>query len=153
MTALPGRNQTEQGPSRLRGRARRTLVSAVIELVAGAVFAPAAIGILDLDEPRRRPAELGRSVVDASGVQRTQHRPSSVDIIHAPAAMPTSLLCLRATQIIERTCYRRAVRCGFVDLCQHRNTAGRDILGRRIEKSPMIGEGDGVGVVVLDMVM
>src|SRR5262249_56303882 len=105
MTVLSGRHQAEQRPSRLRGRARRALVPAVFEPVARAVFAPAAIGILDLDEPRRRPTKFGRSVVNANSVQRTQHRPSSVDIIHAPAAIPTSLLFFPAPPIIQPTTY------------------------------------------------
>ena len=88
-------------------------------------------------------------MVHASRIQRTQHRPSSINVIHAPAAIPTSLCGLRAAQVIDRTCHRRAVRRGFVDLCQHRNTAGGDVLGRRIEQCAMIGERDVVQIVVL----
>src|SRR5262249_30034699 len=132
MVALPSRHQAEQRPSRLRGRARRVFVPTVIEPVAGAVLAPAAIGILDLYQPHRGPAELGGRTVEANGIERTPFRPSAVDIIHAPAAIPTSLLRLRATQVIDRTYHRGAVRRPFVKLCQHRNTPGRDVLGGRI---------------------
>src|SRR5262249_6030944 len=51
MVDLPCRHEAEQRPGRLRRRARRSLVAAVIELVARAILAPAAVGILDLDEP------------------------------------------------------------------------------------------------------
>src|SRR5262249_36495896 len=95
MVDLPRRHQAEHGPSRLRRRARRSLVAAVIELIARAILAPAAVAILDPDEPRYGPADFGRGMVDASGIQRAQNRPGAIDVIHAPAAIPASLFHLR----------------------------------------------------------
>src|SRR5262245_58140119 len=58
MVDLPCYHEAEQRPGRLRCRARRSLVAAVIELIARAILAPAAVGILDLDEPRHGLADL-----------------------------------------------------------------------------------------------
>ena len=51
MVDLAGRHQAEQRPGGLRGRAGRRLVAAVVELVAVAVLAPAAVGFWIDDQP------------------------------------------------------------------------------------------------------
>src|SRR5215813_11669369 len=66
MVDLAGGHQAEQRPGRLRRRARGGFIAAVIELVARPVFAPAAVGILDLGEPRDRLAEFGRALATAA---------------------------------------------------------------------------------------
>ena len=48
---LTRRHEPEHRPSRLRGGARRRLEPLVRELVAVAALAPAAVGVLDADEP------------------------------------------------------------------------------------------------------
>src|SRR4051812_18858489 len=44
---LARRHQAQQRPSSLRGRARRALIAAIVELVALAALAPTAVGVLD----------------------------------------------------------------------------------------------------------
>src|SRR4029077_8384103 len=88
MLHLACRHQTEKRPCGLRGRARRLLVAAIVQLVARSVLAPAAVLILDRSEPLYRPAKHRRLSVHARGVERAQHRPGAVDVIHAPTAVP-----------------------------------------------------------------
>src|ERR1700741_1430429 len=102
MVDLAGRHQPEEGPCRLRSRTRSVLITAIVELLACSALAPSAVGILDPDEPRDRLAEFGRSLIDAGGIERTQDRPGPVDVVHAPAAVPASLLHLSTAQIIDR---------------------------------------------------
>src|SRR5690349_2475136 len=125
MTDLARGHQAEQRPGGLRRGAGSLLITAIVELVARGVLAPAAIGILDLREPSDRLAEFRRGVIDASGVEGAQDRPGAIDVVHAPAAVPTALLELGAAQIVDSTRHRRAIR--LADLRQHRDTAGGDV--------------------------
>src|SRR6516225_9787561 len=108
MVNLAGRHQSEQGPGGLRSRARRFLITMVIELVARPVFSPAAVGILDLDEPSHGFAKLARALVDPGGIERAQDGPGAVDVVHAPAAVPAAVLHLGPAQIVERAPHRVA---------------------------------------------
>src|SRR4051812_13970352 len=101
MVDLAGGHQAEQCPSRLRGGARSLLITAIIELVARAVFAPAAILVLNTREPVDRLADFRGTMVDAGSVKRDQHRPGAVDVVHAPAPVPASFRVLGPSQIIE----------------------------------------------------
>src|SRR5262249_34701694 len=85
---LSRRHQAQKSPGSLRGRARGRLVSAVIKLVARAILAPAAVRVLNLEEPADRLAEFRRGVIDAGHIERAQHRPGAINVIHAPAAVP-----------------------------------------------------------------
>src|SRR5271165_342051 len=101
MIDLPRRHQSEQSPGRLRRRARRLLIAAVIELVARAILAPAAVRVLYPQEPSDRLAEFGGGVVETDGIERAQDGPGAVDVIHAPAAEPAPIRHLRAAQVFE----------------------------------------------------
>src|SRR3954452_12627419 len=58
MLDLAGRHQTKQGPCRLRCGARCRLVTVIVELVAGTVLAPAAVLVLNRDQPVNGCADL-----------------------------------------------------------------------------------------------
>src|SRR5262245_63655156 len=109
MIDFAGGHQAEQRPGGLRRGARRRRVAAIIELVARAVLAPAAVAVLDPGEPSPRLAKLGRGMIDAGDVERAQHRPGAVDVVHAPAAVPAALGVLGAAQVIERAPNRLAL--------------------------------------------
>src|SRR5215468_6250993 len=91
---LAGRHQPEQRPGCLRGGRWRGLVAAVGELIARSVLAPAAVRVLDRDQPFDRAANLGRRALDAGDIERTQHGPGAVDVVGAPAAEPAAVLLL-----------------------------------------------------------
>src|SRR5262249_33454474 len=96
---LAGGHQTEQRPSCLRGRAWCLLMTRVVRLVAVAIVAPAAIGVLDRGQPRSRALDLRRLRINAGGIEASEHRPGSVDVIHAPSAVPAAVLHLGSLEI------------------------------------------------------
>src|SRR5271166_5574847 len=96
MICFAGSHQPKQRPRGLRRRTRRLFVTLVIELVARTVLAPAAILILDRDEPIHLAPCIGRCGIDARCVEGAERGPRSVDIIHAPAAEPAAVLLLLA---------------------------------------------------------
>src|SRR6516225_3895910 len=95
-------HQAEQRPRGLSCRARRSLVAPVIEPVACRVFAPAAIGILDRREPVHGLSYHGRLGIYVSRSERTQGRPSAIDVIHTPPTEPTALRPLLAAEKLDR---------------------------------------------------
>ncbi len=117
----------------------------IVELVARPVFAPAAVAVLDLHQPGDRLAELGRGVVESGGIERAQHGPGAVDVVHAPAAIPAAVAELRLAQVVDRL--RDGLAFGFAELREHGDAARGDILGRRIEQSAVVGERDVVEIV------
>ncbi len=75
------------------------------------------------------------------GIQRAKHRPSSVDVIHPPAAEPAAILSPgHAGDIRRRATTARLPAGSLAKLGQHGKTARRDIRRRRIEQGAMIGE-------------
>src|SRR5437763_9440536 len=109
MIELAGRHEAEQRPGALRGGARCLFVSVVVELIARSVLAPAAVLVLDSHEPIHRFAEFFGSPIDAGGIERTEHRPGAVDVIHSPAAEPAAVFELSAAQITDRLCDARVL--------------------------------------------
>src|SRR5690242_16056170 len=99
MADLASCHQTKQSPCRLRGRRDRSRKALVIESVAGGIFTPAAIPILNRDQPRHRLAHRRVLMVDARSIERAERRPGAVDVIHAPSAVPGSLVELGPAQI------------------------------------------------------
>ena len=87
-------------------------------------------------------------MIDAGGVERAQHRPGAVDVVHAPAAVPAALGKLGAAQIVDAARHRRAACRRLAELRQHRQAARGDVLGRRIEQRAVIGERDVVEIVI-----
>src|ERR1700676_3155664 len=75
MPDLARRHQSKQGPCRLRGGRRRPLEPLIVESVAGGILAPAAVLVLNREQPVHRLAERGILVVDAGGVERAENRP------------------------------------------------------------------------------
>ncbi len=140
-------HQSKQGPCRLRGGGGGTLKSPVVEPVAGGILAPAAVLVLDRNQPVHRLADRRVLVVDARGIERAQHRPGAVDVVQPPAAIPRSLRKLGPAQIVDPGRDRLAAMSGLAELGQHRDAAGGDVLGRRIEQRAMIGERNVVEII------
>ena len=101
MIDFAGRHQAEQRPGRLRRRARRRLVTRVVELVARAVLAPAAVGVLDRFSQATALLQRRIGMIDPGGVERAEHRPGAVDVIDAPAAEPAAVRFLLFQQVID----------------------------------------------------
>src|SRR3974377_1575301 len=134
-------HQAEQRPRGLRCRARRCLVAPVIEPVACRVFAPTAIGILDRREPVHGPSSHGRHRRDASRGERTQDRPSAIDVIYAPPTEPTALRPLLAAEKLDRPPHYRAGLRSLTDLGQHGKPSSGKIGCWRIGQGTMMREG------------
>src|SRR5512141_644333 len=101
MPDLARRHQTKQGPCRLRGGGGSCLESLIIEPVADGILAPAAIRVLNRQQPVHSLAHRRFLVVDPGGIERAQYRPSPVDVVKAPAAIPRSLRKLGPAQILD----------------------------------------------------
>src|SRR5882672_7836927 len=99
MPDLACRHQSKQGPCRLRGGGGSALESLVVEPVTSGILAPAAVLVLDRQQPVGRLADRRVLMVYPCGVERTQHRPGAVDVVQPPAAVPRSLRKLGPAQI------------------------------------------------------
>ena len=147
MVDLLCRHQPQQRPGGLRRRGGRLLVTAIVELVAGAVLAPAAIRILDRDQPICSLAHARPRPVEARGAQRAERRPGAVDVVHAPTAEPVAVGHLVALEIVDAGTHDGGVR-RLAELGQHADAARADVRGRRIEQRAVIGEGNVVEVMI-----
>ena len=87
--------------------------------------------------------------IDANRVERAQRRPSAVDIIHAPAAVPTAVGLLRRKQIVQPFFHRFARRGLVSQLAEHRKAARADVRGGRVEQRAVIGERNVVEIIVV----
>src|SRR6516164_6080418 len=76
----------------------------------------------------------------AYGVQRAQRGPGAVDVVHAPATKPASVLLLLAQDVVDSALQLRACSDGLAQLRKHRDTASADINSGRIEKRAMVRE-------------
>src|SRR5262249_39735468 len=101
MPLVSSRHQPQHRPCRLGCAAPGSLVARIVQPVAGAVLSPAAIGVLDRNEPVDGLANLCSLWLDPDRIQAAEHRPGAVDIIDTPAPIPAAVLLLRAPQIIE----------------------------------------------------
>ena len=122
-------------------------IAAVVELVAGAVLAPAAILVLDRDQPVGGLGDTRPRAVEAGGAERAERRPRAVDVVHAPAAEPAAVRHLLALEIVDAGAHD-GTRRRLAELGQHADAAGADIRGRRIEQRAMIGERNVVEIVI-----
>ena len=147
MVHFSGRHQTQQRPGRLRRVGRRRLVAAIVELVAGAVLSPAAVRVLDGDQPVGRLAHARIGRVEAGRVQRAQRRPRAIDIVDAPAAEPAAVRHLLASEIIQPGAHGGTLH-RVAKLGHHADAAGADIGRRRVEQRAVIGKGNVVEVVI-----
>src|SRR6188472_1882156 len=101
MSHLARRHQSKQGPCRLRGGGGSPFETLIIESVADGILAPAAIRVLDRQQPVHGLAHRGVLMIDAGGVERAQYRPGTVDVVEAPAAIPGALRELGPAQIVD----------------------------------------------------
>ena len=68
------------------------------------LLAPAAVLVLDREQPTGRVLHLRRPGGEAGGVQCAQHRPGPIDVVDPPASVPRALRPLRAAKVIEPAC-------------------------------------------------
>ena len=142
-------HQPKQGPCRLRGRAGGRFdgpCSRACSSTPSSPQPPSGFWIEISQSTARR--TIGIRSVDPCGVQRAQHRPGSVDVVHAPAAVPGAVGHLGAAQIIDAAPNSGLVAARLAELRQHRDAARGHILGRRIEQRAVIGERDVVEIVL-----
>src|SRR5262245_22623514 len=99
----------------------------VVEPVARPVLTPSPVRVLDRSEPVHRLADFGRRPIHAGNVEGAEYRPGSVDIVNAPATIPTAVRLLGPAQVVEASRDRRARLCGFTELAQHRQAARREV--------------------------
>ena len=76
-------------------------------VVAGAAFAPAAVGVLDGAQPFAGAQDVRFAVAFAGRRQAAQRETGAVDVIHAPAAVPASVRFLVLHQIFHAAPHRR----------------------------------------------
>src|SRR5260370_34972853 len=147
MPDLPRRHQSKQGPCRLRGGGGSTLEPPIVEAITGGILAPAPILVLDRYQPVRSLADRGVLVVQPGGVECAQRGPRAINLVHPPAAIPRSLRNLGPTQISNPSRDCLAALRGLAKLGQHRDAAGSNVLGRRIEQRAVIGERNIVEII------
>src|ERR1700686_2977965 len=109
MPNLACRHQSKQGPCRFRCGGGGTLIPPVVEPVTPGVLAPAAVRVLDRDQPIHGLAYGRVLMVEARGVERPQRRPGDVDVVYPPTTVPRSLRKLGAAKIGDAVSYRLAV--------------------------------------------
>ena len=111
-----------------------------VVVVAGAAFAPAAIGVLVGAEPFERALNLRFAIVHAGRLQAAQGEERAVKVIDAPAAIPASVRLLGIEQVLD--C--RAVPPDGSAVKPHRHSASitrpGDIRARWVEHRVVIGK-------------
>ena len=112
-------------------------------------FAPAAVFVLDSFQPGNSFLHFRASRIALHSIQCAKHRPSSIDVIHSPAAEPAAVFLLRAQEIIDAARDHGIARRNLSKLAQHGKTAGRDIRRRRIEQGTVIGERDIIQIIIV----
>src|SRR4030088_2496841 len=140
-------HQSKQGPCRLRGGRRGTLEPLIVESVAGRTLAPAAVLVLDRQQPVHGLADRRVLVAHAGGIERAQYRPGAVNVVQPPTAVPRPLSKLGPAQKCDPGRNRLAVLSGFTELTQHRDASGGDVLRWRIEQRAVIGERNIVEII------
>src|SRR5262245_7114474 len=85
-------------------------------------------------------------MIDACAVQRTQHGPRTIDIVHPPAAVPAPLSHLHAAKIADPP--RNGLALRFADLRQHGNATRSHVFSWRIQQSAMISERNIIEIMV-----
>src|SRR5207249_10235173 len=102
----PGRDQTEQGPGRLRSRAFAAAAGLAIH-VRGAGLAPAAVRVLAIGQPAHRAADGEAVHVLTHRRQAGEHGARAVHVVDAPAAEPRAFLLLLGVQVAQPASHRR----------------------------------------------
>src|SRR6266571_5023944 len=97
--------QAQHGPGGLRGSGFGRRENAVV--ITGAAFAPAAIGVLNRSKPFAGAQDMDFAIILAGRAQPAQREAGSVNIGHAPAAVPASIRLLGAHQVVDAAAYGR----------------------------------------------
>src|SRR4030095_10561602 len=118
-------------------------------LVALAGLAPAAIAVLMALEPADRALDVLVARVDADRGEPAEHRPRAVEVVHAPAAVPRTVVALRMAQEIDRTLSGLEV-FPIAERAQTLEPAPGQVFGRRVEQGAVVGERD---VVQIDAIV
>src|SRR5579862_9622149 len=118
MIRSPCGHQSQNRPGGLRRHGGRLLVAAVVEPIAIAAFAPAAVRVLNRDQPVRGTAHNRRVEIEAGTVQASEDRPRAIDIIYAPAAEPAAVFFLGPGEMVDGSPDARTVD-GFAELREH----------------------------------
>src|SRR3989475_4138214 len=139
-----GGEESEQGPGglawrRLAGAGERVVV------VALAGLSPAAVLVLVALQPTDRAVDVFVTGVLADGGETAQHRPRAVDVVHAPAPVPRTVVALLVTEELDRALGGLEI-LAVAERAQQLEPAAGQVLGRRIEQGAVIGEGDVVEV-------
>ena len=78
-------------------------------VVAGAAFAPAAVGVLNGPQPFAGAQNVSFAIAFARGLQAAQRQERAVDVIDAPASVPASVGFLSALQKLDAAPDRRMI--------------------------------------------
>ena len=99
--------QAQNGPGGLRGVLAAAVNVSVV--VAGAAFAPAAVGVLDGAEPFAGAQDAASRSLYAGGAQAAQREEGAVDVVDAPAAVPAAVRLLGPQQVLDAALDGRVV--------------------------------------------
>src|SRR5260370_30472576 len=121
MPDLARGHQSKQSPCRLRGGGWGTLQSLKIESIADGILAPAPVLVLDGYQPVHGLAHHRVLVAHPGGIERAQHRPGAIDVVHSPAAIPRPFRKLGPAQVSNPGCNGLTVLSGLAELSQHRD--------------------------------
>src|SRR5262245_42770278 len=139
-----GGEQAEERPRRL-ARNRFAHAGELVVLVALAGLAPAAVAVLVALEPADRALHVLVTGIHADGGEPSEHRPGAVDVIHAPAAVPRSVVSLGMAQEIDRALRGLEV-LPVAERAEELESATRQVFGRRVEQGSVVGERDVIQV-------
>src|SRR5581483_6529855 len=110
-------------------------------VVALARLAPAAVGVLVVLQPAHRALHVLLAEVLADGAQPAEDGPGTVDVVDPPPAEPGPVGTLRAPDEAEGAPGRLEVGA-VAERAQQLEPAAGEVLGRRVEQRPVVGERD-----------
>src|SRR6266849_3360683 len=135
-----GREEAQQRP---RGLTRNRLAHAgkLVVVVALAGLAPPAVPVLVALEPSDRALDVLVTRIHADGGEPAQHRPRAIDVVHAPAAVPRSVVSLRVAEEIDRALGGLEV-LPVAERAEELEAAPGQVLRRWVEQGAVVGERD-----------
>ena len=139
MVRRAGRQQGQQGPRGLRGRAGADAVQFRVDIRAAA-FPPTAVGVLMGQQPVHSAADVGLLHILANSRQGRQHGPGPINVIDPPAPEPGTVAILFPAQKLIGPLQGRIV-ATITQAAQHFNDMGGNIGAGRIQHFPEIGKG------------
>src|ERR1035441_8636959 len=99
---VSGGNQAQDRPSGLRRGTRGRFK--LLRFVTVATLAPTSVGILYYPEPAGAARDRSGGLRRARGTQAADGEKGAVDVVHAPAAVPASVVLLFGQEILHPTC-------------------------------------------------